>query len=119
VRRRLVVAIALMLVVGFAVVGLVAVNRGGASGTFDRDATQACLVKAGFRVLWAGGSYETGPPGLEVGPVDHPTAELMFLPTPEDAEALMAPGEASVYGNVAIAGPDRDNPRIRSCLRER
>ena len=113
------VLVAAAVVVALGAWGLVALTGGGVSTpVYDREATRACLLHAGFQVRWQGGSAETGLPGLELGPAAAPVAELRFAPRAEDARNMTAEGEGTVYDNVIVYGEIRDSKVIRGCLRE-
>jgi hypothetical protein len=115
--RYVLVGIAAVVVLG--AWGLVTLSGGGASTpVYDREATRACLLHAGFEVRWHGGSAETGLPGLELGPAAEPVAELRFAASADDAKNAIVPGEDTVYDNVIVYGEIRDSKLIRGCLRE-
>jgi hypothetical protein len=98
--------------------GLFAFTGGASTPVYDREATRACLLDAGFQVRWHGGSAETGLPGLELGPAAEPIGELRFAPSAEDAGNSTVKGEDTVYDNVIVFGEIRDSEVIRGCLRE-
>jgi hypothetical protein len=98
--------------------GLFAFTGGASTPVYDREATRACLLDAGFQVRWHGGSAETGLPGLELGPAAEPIGELRFAPSAEDAGNSTVKGEDTVYDNVIVFGEIRDNKLVRGCLRE-
>jgi hypothetical protein len=98
--------------------GLFAFTGGASTPVYDREATRASLLDAGFQVRWHGGSAETGLPGLELGPAAEPIGELRFAPSAEDAGNSTVKGEDTVYDNVIVFGEIRDNKLVRGCLRE-
>jgi hypothetical protein len=98
--------------------GLFAFTGGASTPVYDREATRACLLDAGFQVRWHGGSAETGLPGLELGPAAEPIGELRFAPGADDAGNSTVKGEDTVYDNVIVFGEIRDNKLVRGCLRE-
>jgi hypothetical protein len=106
------------IVVAVAAWGLFAFTGGASTPFYDREATRACLLDAGFQVRWHGGSAETGLPGLELGPAAKPVAELRFAPSAKDARNSAVSGEDTVYDNVIVLGEIRDSEIIRGCLRE-
>jgi hypothetical protein len=113
------VLVGILAVLALGAWGLVTLSRGGASTpVYDREATRACLLHAGFEVRWHGGSAETGLPGLELGPAAEPVAELRFAASADDAKNAIVPGEDTVYDNVIVYGEIRDSKLIRGCLRE-
>jgi hypothetical protein len=117
-RNRFVLA-GILIVVALGAWGLIAMTGGEASTpVYDREATRACLLDAGFQVRWHGGSAETGLPGLELGPAAEPIGELRFAPSAEDAGNSTVKGEDTVYDNVIVFGEIRDSEVIRGCLRE-
>ncbi len=105
-------------VVALAAWGVFAFTGGASAPVYDREATRACLLDAGFQVRWHGGSAETGLPGLELGPARAPVAELRFASSGEEAHNVTAEGEGTVYDNVIVYGEIRDSKLIRGCLRE-
>jgi hypothetical protein len=98
--------------------GLFAFTGGASTPVYDREATRACLLDAGFQVRWHGGSAETGLPGLELGPAAEPIGELRFAPSAVDAGNSTVKGEDTVYDTVIVFGEIRDSEVIRGCLRE-
>ena len=113
------VLVGILAVLALGAWGLVTLSGGGASTpVYDREATRACLLHAGFEVRWHGGSAETGLPGLELGPAAEPVAELRFAASADDAKNAIVPGEDTVYDNVIVYGEIRDSKLIRGCLRE-
>ena len=113
------VLVGILAVLALGAWGLVTLSGGGASTpVYDREATRACLLQAGFEVRWHGGSAETGLPGLELGPAAEPVAELRFAASAEEAKNAIVPGEDTVYDNVIVYGEIRDSKLIRGCLRE-
>jgi len=106
------------IVVAVAAWGLLAYTGGASTPVYDREATRACLLEAGFEVRWHGGSAETGLPGLELGPAAEPEGELRFAPSAKDARNATVRGEDTVYDNVIVYGRIRDSEVIRGCLRE-
>ena len=106
------------IVVALATWGLFAFTGGASTPVYDREATRACLLDAGFQVRWHGGSAATGLIGLELGPTAEPDAELRFAPSADDARNMTIPGEATIYDNVMVYGRIRDSKLIRGCLRE-
>lgn len=113
------VLVGIAVVVALGAWGLVTLSGGGASTpVYDREATRACLLHAGFDVRWHGGSAETGLPGLELGPAAEPVGELRFAPSADDAGNATVAGEDTVYDNVIVYGAIRDSKVVRGCLRE-
>ena len=117
--RKRFVLVGIAVVLALVAWGLIALTGGEASTpVYDREATRACLLDAGFQVRWHGGSAGTGLIGLELGPTAEPDAELRFAPSADDARNMTVPGEATVYDNVMVYGRIRNSELIRGCLRE-
>lgn len=112
------VVLAIVVALALAAWGLLAFTGGASTPLYDREATRACLLDAGFEVRWHGGSAETGLPGLELGPAAEPVAELRFARSAKDARNVTVRGEDTVYDNVIVYGEIRDSDVIRGCLRE-